>query len=464
MAGTINPIVRVAYNGAIYAGARVHIYQSGTTTPITTYTDGAMTSANANPAITNSNGEITVYAPTTNALRFLIKTSDDVTTIADIDPVYPTPILTGLTAGVSALNLLDSTQATAIYNSAGVLVLKSSVGVELSSNEPILDSNGANLLSFTSNTSAVNRVNIANAATAVAPVISAKGTDTNIGITLQGKGTGVTTVGQSSAPTTINGNTINVSGTNATVQGSASTQVGLFTLPAADGSNGQAITTNGSKTLGFASMPYTAGFASVASFSSSGTWNVPAGITKCFIELWGAGGGGGGAGTTNSASGGGGAGAYLNKLLTIPNGTTSLSITIGTGGSGGLSSGGNGGNGSGASTVTGTGITTLSAGVGNGGIGCAGGSGGFAGGSGGTATGGDINISGQAGGASVNLNAGGTGIGGSSPRGGAGGSVSQYNTTGNPGNSPGGGGAGTVAGGSSQAGGAGANGFCIIYY
>jgi hypothetical protein len=45
----------------------------------------------------------------------------------------------------------------------------------------------------------------------------------------------------------------------------------------------------------------------VETFTSSGNWNVPAGVTSVDVECWGAGGQGGGAGS-NYGGGGGGSG------------------------------------------------------------------------------------------------------------------------------------------------------------
>jgi hypothetical protein len=66
------------------------------------------------------------------------------------------------------------------------------------------DNNGNSLLLFTVTASAVNYVNITNSATANSPVVSALGSDTNILLTLNGKGTsGVGTQG-----TTAGGNAV----------------------------------------------------------------------------------------------------------------------------------------------------------------------------------------------------------------------------------------------------------------
>jgi len=72
-----------------------------------------------------------------------------------------------------------------------------STGLQFNIASPYIgDSSNNELLSFTTTASAVNQINVANAATATNPVISAIGNDTNIGITLTPKGTGRTNIGQ----------------------------------------------------------------------------------------------------------------------------------------------------------------------------------------------------------------------------------------------------------------------------
>lgn len=72
-----------------------------------------------------------------------------------------------------------------------------STGLQFNIAAPIIgDISNNELISFTTTASAVNQINVANAATLTNPVISAVGNDTNIGITLTPKGTGRTNIGQ----------------------------------------------------------------------------------------------------------------------------------------------------------------------------------------------------------------------------------------------------------------------------
>ena len=84
----------------------------------------------------------------------------------------------------------------------------------------ILDTNGNELFKLTATSSAVNEITYNNAATGNKPTFTASGDDSNIGISIQPKGTGTITID-------------------------------ALTFPAADGSSGQILQTDGSGTLSF---------------------------------------------------------------------------------------------------------------------------------------------------------------------------------------------------------------------
>ena len=85
----------------------------------------------------------------------------------------------------------------------------------------ILDTNGAELFKLTATSSAVNEITYNNAATGNKPTFTASGDDTNIGVSIQPKGSGTVTID-------------------------------ALTFPAADGSSGQILQTDGSGNLSFA--------------------------------------------------------------------------------------------------------------------------------------------------------------------------------------------------------------------
>ena len=91
-------------------------------------------------------------------------------------------------------------------------------------------------------------------------------------------------------------------------------------------------------------------FRSVQSFSSTGTWTKPAGVTAVYVIVTGPGGAGGGMGVTNDAGAGGSAGGTAIDWITSGLGATET-VTIGTGGgTGGGGATTNGSDGSGASS------------------------------------------------------------------------------------------------------------------
>lgn len=169
-----------------------------------------------------------------------------------------------------------------------------------------------------------------------------------------------------------------------------------WTLPAADGTDGQKLSTNGSGTLSWtASVPTITYITS----GTSATYTPTTGTKAIYVEVVGAGGGGGGvdgqgAGTAALAGAGGG-GAYVAKMITDMSQT--FTYTIGAGGSAGaagVNNGGTGGTTTFIASVTGT--LTASGGTGGTGVNAASSStdsgGGGVGGA--TFTGGDLGLRG----------------------------------------------------------------------
>ena len=145
-----------------------------------------------------------------------------------------------------------------------------------------------------------------------------------------------------------------------------------FTLPSADGTTGQVLQTDGSGGLSFGTV--SAG-ADLQTFSSSGTWTKPAGKTMVMIEIWAGGGGGGGGANGNgstfiSGAAGGGGGAYNRVIVPASSLGSTVSVTIGAGGTG-PSAGSQSAGGTGGTTSFGTIAYAF------GGLGGAGGAGGF---------------------------------------------------------------------------------------
>ena len=80
-----------------------------------------------------------------------------------------------------------------------------------------------------------------------------------------------------------------------------------------------------------------------ALYSSSGNFDVPAGVTSITVEAWGGGGGGGGRANSGAGgAGGGGGGAYARGTIPVTPGQ-SYSVTVGAGGPGGAAGDNDGG-------------------------------------------------------------------------------------------------------------------------
>ncbi|WP_155960778.1 glycine-rich domain-containing protein [Flavobacterium daejeonense] len=99
--------------------------------------------------------------------------------------------------------------------------------------------------------------------------------------------------------------------------------------------------------------------------TSSGTLEVPAGVTSLSVQCWGAGGGGGGSNNTLSAAGGGGGGAFKQGtvIVGVDKDNVKVFYTVGSGGSGGSTASINGS--TGGATI----FSTISANGGAGGQG-----------------------------------------------------------------------------------------------
>lgn len=188
--------------------------------------------------------------------------------------------------------------------------------------------------------------------------------------------------------------------------------------------------------------------------TSSTTWTVPRGVTKAVIEAVGAGGGGAGNTTTGNGGGGGAGGEYVREYADV-SGTSSISITIGAGGTAGGGTGGAGG--VGGTTTVSTFVTAL----GGGGAGNPNGSN-YSGGIGRLGATGDINVQGNGGGAGMAVTANSAGAGGSSYFGGGGAAPGGSDTCNAGGNYGGGGSGGLSFTGGDSPGCAGSNGVVVI--
>jgi hypothetical protein len=107
----------------------------------------------------------------------------------------------------------------------------------------ILDSNGNELLGFTTTGAAVNEINVTNAATGTDPVISATGDDANINIGLTPKGTGDVVLSSGADLVLNNAQNLNITAASQTVG------AGTLTIPDLASTSQQVITENTTQTM-----------------------------------------------------------------------------------------------------------------------------------------------------------------------------------------------------------------------
>lgn len=120
----------------------------------------------------------------------------------------------------------------------------------------IADANGNEQIIFTTTASAVNELTLANAATGANPTVSATGTDSNVGINFQAKGTGAYRfLGTASQAAEIRLFEDTDNGTNYTAfrVGTQSADI-TYTLPTAQGASSTVLQNDGSGNLSWASV------------------------------------------------------------------------------------------------------------------------------------------------------------------------------------------------------------------
>jgi hypothetical protein len=216
-------------------------------------------------------------------------------------------------------------------------------------------------------------------------------------------------------------------------------------------------------------------------FTTSGSWTVPAGVSSAVFEAWG-GGGAGGAGSTNGTGGGGGAGGqYAKTTLTGLVSSNAYPVTVSTTTAGGAGNGSAGGD-SGVTSPSSSQVVLAKGGAGgattNGSLFPSGGFGSTTGGVGDFVFAGGSGSGGSTSSATSGAGAGGAGSGGNggdaagatagtgtAANGGTGGAGVTGNAAGLAGNNYGGGGGGaSKSGGTTKNGGTGAQGLVTVTY
>lgn len=167
-----------------------------------------------------------------------------------------------ITSGANSLTLTTSASTNVTLPTTGTLATlagtetlsgKTLTAPKIANAGFIADANGNELVIFTTTASAVNEITIANGATLANPTITASG-ETNVGLDFQAKGTGTyRLLGTASQAAELRLFEDTDNGTNYTAF-KVGIQAGdvTYTLPTADGSADQQLTTNGSGVLSWA--------------------------------------------------------------------------------------------------------------------------------------------------------------------------------------------------------------------
>lgn len=246
----ICPVMKF-YNsdGTVLASGTVETYTTGTSNTKNSYTDSAG-SGSATSFTLDSNGEAVRYFDTDEDYKLIIKDSSG-STVRTVDPYVPVPAPHRLdndldvngnsivSRGGRDIQILPNGSGNIILDNhtwpntdgtanqviqtdgAGTLSWTSvsaellsdttpqlganldtnSYNIQFDTGKGILDAAGNEQILFTQTTSAVNYINVTNAATGSGPEIAAAGSDANIDLNLSAKGSGTVVINGISYPT-----------------------------------------------------------------------------------------------------------------------------------------------------------------------------------------------------------------------------------------------------------------------
>lgn len=82
---TNGQIVTLNNNTEVAGGAKLYVYEAGTTTPLDTYSDSGLSTPNANPVVADANGRFGAIFLAADDYKFVCKSSDDATTFFTVD-------------------------------------------------------------------------------------------------------------------------------------------------------------------------------------------------------------------------------------------------------------------------------------------------------------------------------------------------------------------------------------------
>lgn len=297
-------------NGNPLDSGKIYTYEAGSSTPATTYQDSDETTPQANPIILDGAGRPTggaIWLDSALEYKLVIKDSSDVTlqTIDDVSAggnLFAAGIQLGGNLDVNGNLITSSSNGDVVISPHGtgktdIHNFEAQTNVDLNGFDlimddgtSIIDENSNEQLTVNTTASAVNNIGITNAATGNAPKIAPEGTDSNINLDIESKGTGTielkdntNVTGELSADVTltVDGSSSSAgkirlaedtdNGTNyigIKAPATVSSSVELI-LPDGDGSAGQRIETDGSANLTWSTDDYIFGGSNSGSSTSS---------------------------------------------------------------------------------------------------------------------------------------------------------------------------------------------------
>lgn len=186
-----------------------------------------------------------------------------------------------------------------------------------------INGTGTTVRQYVDNLGAATTLNFDNAGGGASDILNVNFED-NIGL-----GTASTNTGKIFFRNATNANIL-------TVQSGITTTSHTLTLPATQGAANTVLTNDGVGNLSWAAtVGGGSGYTNMQAFTASGSYTVPAGVTKVMVEVIGAGGGGGSGDATNRGAGGNG-GGYSKSILTVVPGAVHA-VVVGTAGLGATS-------------------------------------------------------------------------------------------------------------------------------
>jgi hypothetical protein len=367
-------------NGVPLVGGKLYSYAAGTTTLLATYTTSAGTVTNTNPIILNAGGRTPneIWQATGILLKFVLYTSTNelIGTYDGIPSINDPFGINSQLSSVAGTNSITAA-ATPTLTAYATGSIYSFIAANTNTGAATLSIDGLTAKSITKNGSVA--LSAGDIQSGKMTLVEYDGTTFQLvnNIVYGGSITNGNIVSLTAPLSVANGGTgLATLTTNNVMLGNGTANVNFV----APGTSGNLLTSDG--TTWASTTPALSGFNNLQVFTSSGTFTIPALVTKVKVTVV----GGGGGGASGSSGGGGGGGAAIRIVTGLtPAGT--VTVTVGSGGAA-QTAGGTSSFGAYASATGGAGGTSGTNGYGAGGIGSSGslnigggpGTGGFAGG------------------------------------------------------------------------------------